>query len=628
MSVVSDDFQRANESPLAAPWANSIGGLFTAGVTLVSNQASGVGAVNGLSQYSTGSWGRDQVCTAVVGALTAGTAFAGVGVRLNTAASGYILQTDGTTTTLVRYNVGVATNLVTGIGSVANGDTLQIRVAGPNLSCYKNGALIASATDSNLTLGNPGILAAGPATLDNFFGSEIGAAFQPIARGGRGGRGGLLLRIVVPKQTPSFPATLVLDDAVYSFETGDLTGADDAGEADTAPTDWYADGIVPQRADFITEMALGIELPTFGWDDPDMDGALYPDHWSQAPPIDDVVGGGGDLPQQGIVEDGEPLDDADEAFGFDAAGVTEPDEPVAGEFADDQLDDADEDFGFTAWLQDEPGAAEQPPGGEDSAEQTTEEPDEDFGFSDSPLSADDLPQQGITEDGSYQDPEDEPFGFNLDSAVADIAPDQIWPEDATTQPPDPEDEDFGFADAPLAEDAPQLAIIEDASGQPPDVDDEAFGFDAAPLAADVQSDQVFVELGNTREDDIGEEDFAFSLDQAAPEVLVQSDQVFVEDAANQPPHPEDGEDYGFAGAPLAGDEVPTVFTADSRLRIGPPAQHDALERIGSNPMADAKERIGAEQMDDAPERIGNAVTETEPARLGTQTQRKRDRRIG
>lgn len=214
MAYALDAFNRANENPLASPWANSIGGLFTAGVTLVSNTAAGVGGVNGLSQYSTGTWSRDQVCEAIVGALAAGTAFAGVCVRLNTTASGYILQTDGTATTLIRYDIGVATNLVTGIGTVANGDKLTIKVTGSNIECFKNGARVATATDSNLTAGNPGILAAGVATLDNFYGSDVAGAASPVPIWLRGiravGFGGLMLAKVPLLAYPAFVAAGVV----------------------------------------------------------------------------------------------------------------------------------------------------------------------------------------------------------------------------------------------------------------------------------------------------------------------------------------------------------------------------------------------------------------------------------
>ena len=382
------------------------------------------------------------------------------------------------------------------------------------------------------------------------------------------------------------------DETVYSFEDGsNFDRTNDAGDVDTAPFEFYSDQSTPNRED--NYIALGVVLPdAFEWDEPDLrDDAVYLWPLSHAPPIDD------DLPQQSIVSDSyeqppwpedepfefnfwvtpqdspqlsivedastqPPFPEDDESYGFSDAQDPGDDLPQQGITEDGSYTDPeDEPFGFDLTLPEEPVVATDQPVVED-ADAQLEDTDEDFGFFADPLSGDDLPQQGITEDGSYQDPEDEPFGFEFPVAIDDIAADQIQVEDSSDQLED-FDEDFGFSTAPLAEDSPQLSIVEDSSNQPPaPEDDESYGFaNDNPLPDDVQSDQVFVELGNTREEDIGDEDFGFTFDIAVEEQTIESNQVFVEDSSDQLPEPEGDEPFDFSIDPTPDDvaQPPVVF---------------------------------------------------------------------
>jgi hypothetical protein len=162
----------------------------------------------------------------------------------------------------------------------------------------------------------------------------------------------------------------------------------------------------------------------------------------------------------------------------------------------------------------------------------------------------------LVEDASNQLSEiDEDYGFSLNFPDDPIpASDPLLVEDGDTQLEDV-DEDYGFHLYPLADDN-DVGLAAYFQDQADDPEDEDYGFSNYPLPEDVQSDQVFVVDGNTREDDVGDEAFGFEFDQAIAELVIESNQVFVECSDNQLPTPEDDEAFAFSIDPTPDDVLP------------------------------------------------------------------------
>jgi hypothetical protein len=169
MTTASDDFNRANETPIAAPWAAIVGG----GANLTSNALASTAGTEKLSYYNSGTWGNNQEAEGVVGNLSESNNYAELLVRSGASGNGYSVYTDGVSgaghTEIARYDGGTPTVLQSIATTFANGDTLKIGVVGTTITMYKNGAAqTPTATDATYASGNPGAGGFGAATIDNF----------------------------------------------------------------------------------------------------------------------------------------------------------------------------------------------------------------------------------------------------------------------------------------------------------------------------------------------------------------------------------------------------------------------------------------------------------------------------
>jgi hypothetical protein len=168
MTTASDAFTRANETPVASPWATvtPLGGL-----NLASNALTGVTDVARASLYNSGTWGNDQRVDVVVGNLQGGTRYAEAWVRGSTGGNGYKVYTDGTTggTAIARMDAGSEVSLQAVAVAFAAADTLGIGIVGTTITLYKNGvAQTPTATDATYASGLPGAGAYGLATIDDW----------------------------------------------------------------------------------------------------------------------------------------------------------------------------------------------------------------------------------------------------------------------------------------------------------------------------------------------------------------------------------------------------------------------------------------------------------------------------
>jgi hypothetical protein len=120
----------------------------------------GDSTVSGIASYSGRSFPNDQFSKGKI----SGTQDAGVCVRMSTIGekTGYCFRIArvASDAKLYKYVNEAETTLASpSPGTVNEGDDIEIRVAGSQVFGYLNGSIIATATDSAITSGNPGILA-------------------------------------------------------------------------------------------------------------------------------------------------------------------------------------------------------------------------------------------------------------------------------------------------------------------------------------------------------------------------------------------------------------------------------------------------------------------------------------
>lgn len=178
----SDNFNRANETPLAAPWIESpsTSGQFN----LVSNAVVGngddasyhyQGAATTEEQYS-------QISTAA-GSVTS-TSAGGPCVRMSTTGTLDAYEYDNFTNTsageILKWDGGASTSMIA--GSIPRALPLRIEAEGSSIRIYANGVLSATTTDTAVNAGGqPGMFWYHTSSFDDWEGGDLGA--QPTFRG-------------------------------------------------------------------------------------------------------------------------------------------------------------------------------------------------------------------------------------------------------------------------------------------------------------------------------------------------------------------------------------------------------------------------------------------------------------
>lgn len=163
MTTVSDSFTRANETPLAAPWATGTG---DSAMNLSSNAVVVTADGSDCSEIYNGAgapaWGNDQSSSAKLssGATATGTG-AGLWVRHAAAAqTGYrliVCAGPPSNGELALLNAGSFTSLLVFSQAWSNGDTWELRAVGTTITVWLNGTQIQTVTDATIASGSPGI---------------------------------------------------------------------------------------------------------------------------------------------------------------------------------------------------------------------------------------------------------------------------------------------------------------------------------------------------------------------------------------------------------------------------------------------------------------------------------------
>lgn len=138
---------------LGANWTGSVPQL---DLGIISNTAYQTANVSDNAAYYSGATFFNDQYSKVT--LADATGASGVIVRAN--ATDYVLGQFSTPNYKIYwYNAGVYTEIATGAGSIANGDTLELRALGQTFSLYKNGTLVITGTNASApSIGNPGIV--------------------------------------------------------------------------------------------------------------------------------------------------------------------------------------------------------------------------------------------------------------------------------------------------------------------------------------------------------------------------------------------------------------------------------------------------------------------------------------
>jgi hypothetical protein len=184
----SDNFNRANENPLAGNWTTAPG---ASAMQLFSNQVTGSTGANCTSFWNADTFGNDQYSQVTPVDNTNFGAGLAVRVRTTTQYDCYILFLNASgSVQIYKIIAGSVTLLSSPNFAYAAGDVIKLEAVGTTLTAYKNGVAQANpATDSALTAGAAGLFANNfNLFLDDWEGGNVttGATYPQLERGARG----------------------------------------------------------------------------------------------------------------------------------------------------------------------------------------------------------------------------------------------------------------------------------------------------------------------------------------------------------------------------------------------------------------------------------------------------------
>jgi len=174
VQVASDNFQRADVSPLGGNWTVLTGtGTDGAGQKIVSQNVEPVNAnSNEFSVWNPsitapgGTWPNDQYSEVTNGGLTdpVGNSYISADVRMSQGTGPNVyrfligIETNVNHYYIAKHINGVNTNLIGPIAlTVSLNDVFRCQVVGTTISVFQNGTLLNSTTDASLSSGSPGM---------------------------------------------------------------------------------------------------------------------------------------------------------------------------------------------------------------------------------------------------------------------------------------------------------------------------------------------------------------------------------------------------------------------------------------------------------------------------------------
>lgn len=171
--IFTDDFQRANETPLskAGAWTQPVWPTLGA-VNLTSNIALGTAALESIAIPAAPAFGVNQRSKIV----WQGGQFTRVWLRVS-ATGGYMLTSDSASSAEIYAVANNGSSLgytqlgatITFNRNLVTGDILELEVNGTTLNAYFNGQLFATRTDSTYTAGQPGLGSFGATAISSSY---------------------------------------------------------------------------------------------------------------------------------------------------------------------------------------------------------------------------------------------------------------------------------------------------------------------------------------------------------------------------------------------------------------------------------------------------------------------------
>jgi hypothetical protein len=199
-TVVTDDFNRANETPLAGNWTGFDGGSSARRFNLASNVcvATNTTTDDNCAYWSANTFWNDQFAQAQLTVAGTGGGGQGIGFLLRTDGvgasgvatwTGYRFIADHATSNnidITRVNAGTFTHLATSTLTWSDNDTWRFEIVGYVLVAKRNETVVLSyddsASGSRIVSGRVGITFSSPDTsgsLDNFSGGELVPGINP-----------------------------------------------------------------------------------------------------------------------------------------------------------------------------------------------------------------------------------------------------------------------------------------------------------------------------------------------------------------------------------------------------------------------------------------------------------------
>lgn len=229
MSVIaSDDFNRANQNPLAAPW-------LVVGLQLLNHQVVATTTNNfGIASYDAITWPSDHSSQAILKNAVANSGAIQLLARIQASFNDwYTFYIPNVTTGIGQGGAVHIGKVVSGVlqPSIADGgvnllsigDVFKFQAKGANLTAYQNGNLILSGTDSTFSGGKPGL------AINTTFANQVSdLAWGPWVGSSIAGSGLLQSYGVVKVITPGTPTQVAMNpincNAIYFQALSTNTG--------------------------------------------------------------------------------------------------------------------------------------------------------------------------------------------------------------------------------------------------------------------------------------------------------------------------------------------------------------------------------------------------------------------
>lgn len=155
--MASDNFTRANESPIASPWTKPGGSPAWNSLRLVSNAAATTasGGSDAMAYYSGSAQGDSSVTIGVIGGSDGGPA-----IHLDSSGNGYCVTCFDSNVHVFRVTAGVNYTDITNATTVCSygiGDVIRLRRSGTSIVVTKNGSAVQTIVDNTFTGGFDGM---------------------------------------------------------------------------------------------------------------------------------------------------------------------------------------------------------------------------------------------------------------------------------------------------------------------------------------------------------------------------------------------------------------------------------------------------------------------------------------